>query len=318
MDNMSYFKLFTLSELKESKSDKTMYFVLSFSVYVLIIVLNVLLIVTIMLEKTLHEPMYIFVCNQCINGLFGTTGFYPKFLSNVIHDSHVITYTECFLQIFMIYTYVQCDCTTLTVMAYDRYVAICRPLDYHSIMTNSTLVKLLIFSWLFPSFSTLAVLLLTYRLSLCGSHIDKLYCDNWSIVRLSCEPTIINNIYGLVMISIYMCFVVVIICSYIKLVVAFIKSTESKKKFMHTCLPHLVTMINFACALFFDTLNNRFQSQDIPRSVRNFLALEFLIIPPIFNPFVYGLKLTELRKRILRMFIKVKVGDPHYSLNMAK
>ncbi|XP_036379204.1 olfactory receptor 5K1-like [Megalops cyprinoides] len=313
MDNISLFTVFTLSELKDKMSVKHTYFALSLLVYLLIIVVNLILIVTILLEKTLHEPMYIFLCNLCINGLFGTAGFYPKFLSDLISDSSFISRSGCFLQFFVIYTSVVCEFTTLTVMAYDRYVAICRPLDYHSIMTTRTVVYLLLFSWLLPAFSSSIAVLLTNRLSLCGSHIEKLYCDNWSIVKLSCETTFINNIYGLVLIIGYCSLVVFIISSYTKLIAACIKSTESKAKFTHTCMPHLLSLINFTLALLFDTMYVRYGLKDVPQSLRNFLALEFLIIPPLFNPFIYGLKLTEVRKRALRA-VKVKVTDHFYSV----
>ncbi|XP_036379200.1 olfactory receptor 52E8-like [Megalops cyprinoides] len=305
MDNISYFTVFTLSEPKATKSDKHIYFALSLILYILIIFLNLTLIVTILLQKALHEPMYIFLCNLCINGLFGTAGFYPKFLSDLLSDTYAISDVGCFLQVFVIYASALCEFTTLTVMSYDRYVAICRPLDYHSVMTNNTLIKLLLFSWLLPVFSASVALLLTNRLSLCGSYIDKLYCDNWSIVKLSCEPTFINNIYGFINIFTYLSLVVFIICSYFKLIAACIKSIESKNKFMHTCVPHLLSLINFTVALLFDTLYTRFESRDFPQSLRNFLVLEFLIIPPIFNPVIYGLKLAEVRKRALSVFIKV-------------
>ncbi|XP_036379205.1 olfactory receptor 1496-like [Megalops cyprinoides] len=312
MDNISHFTFF-LSELKESMSVKHTYFALSLVVYLIIILLNVTLIVTILLEKALHEPMYIFLCNLCINGLFGTAGFYPKFMYDLISDTHVISYNGCFLQFFVIYTSAVCDITTLTVMAYDRYVAICRPLDYHSVMTNKTVVKLLLFSWLLPACSGAVALLLTKRLSLCGSHIDKLYCDNLSMVRLSCESTIANNIYGYFVIIVYVSLVIFIICSYSRLITASIKSTESKTKFMHTCVPHLLSLISLITALIFDSMYARYGSRDFPQSLRNFFALEFLIIPPLFNPLIYGLKLTEVRKRVLRA-VKVKVIDPLYNV----
>ncbi|XP_036379214.1 olfactory receptor 142-like [Megalops cyprinoides] len=308
MDNISHFTVFTLSQLEESMSVKQTCLALSLAVYLLIIILNLILIVTILLEKSLHEPMYIFLCNLCINGLFGTTGFYPKFLYDLISDTHVISFGGCYLQFFVIYTSVLCEFTTLSVMSYDRYVAICRPLDYHSVMTDKIVVKLLLFSWLLPAASLTIALVLTNRLSLCGSHIDKLYCDNWSIVKLSCEPAVINNIYTFIGIIVYVSVVILIICSYSKLITACMNSTENKNKFMHTCVPHLLSLANFTVALVFDIIYARYGSRDFPRSIRNFLALEFLIIPPIFNPLIYGLKLTAVRKRVFRA-VKVKGTD---------
>lgn len=119
--------------------------------------------------------MYIFLCNLCINTLYGTSGFYPKFMYDLLSPFHVISYAGCPTQVFVIYSSALCDFSTLTVMAYDRYVAICKPLEYHSEMTNQKIVKCLIFCWLPPIICMSVVVILASRLTLCGSTIEKLY-----------------------------------------------------------------------------------------------------------------------------------------------
>ncbi|XP_036379195.1 olfactory receptor 52D1-like [Megalops cyprinoides] len=306
MDNTSFNMVFTLSAFKESKANKYIFFPLTSAVYLVIIVCNLTLIVTILRERALHDPMYIFLCNLCINGLFGTAGFYPKFLSDLLSDSHVISYNGCLLQIFVIYSYSMCEYTTLTLMAYDRFVAICRPLEYHMIMTAHTIGKLILFSWSFPFLSVLIGILLTNRLPLCGFHIDKLYCDNWSVVKLSCIPTTTNNVFGFIVIILSVGHGIFILYSYMKLIPACKKSRDNQKKFMQTCLPHLISLINFTIAILFDLMFSRYGPKDFPQSVRHFLQVEFLVIPPLFNPLIYGLKVNEVRKRILK---KHKVTD---------
>ncbi|XP_036393227.1 olfactory receptor 52E8-like [Megalops cyprinoides] len=299
MENSSNIKVFTLSELNETPTNRLIYFSLTFLVYILILFVNLTLIFTILLEKSLHEPMYLFLCNLCINGLYGTAGFYPKFLSDLLFDSYVISYHACYIQIFVIYSSAKCDFSTLMAMAYDRYVAICKPLLYHSVMTDQMVFKLIAFSWIFPYFTMSLIIALSSRLPLCGSHIDKLYCENWSIVKLSCEATMVNNVSGFIIICTFVGFAFFIILSYIKLIMVCTKSREDRVKFMQTCLPHLFALINFTVTLVFDAMYSRYGSRNIPQGLRNFLALQFLIIPPIFNPIMYGLKLTEVRKRLL-------------------
>ncbi|KAF7664783.1 hypothetical protein LDENG_00166190, partial [Lucifuga dentata] len=97
---------------------------------------NVTVIVMIFVDKSLHEPMYIFLCNLCINGLYGTAGFYPVLLNDLLSPSHLISHAGCFLQGFVIHSSAATDFSILALMAYDRYVAICRPLMYHSVMTK--------------------------------------------------------------------------------------------------------------------------------------------------------------------------------------
>ncbi|XP_061105410.1 olfactory receptor 52D1-like [Conger conger] len=307
MDNISYV-IFTVSGPKDFKANKYVYFAFTIMVYFLIILFNLTLIVTIIRERALHEPMYIFLCNLCFNGLYGTAGFYPKFISDILHETYVISYTWCFLQAFVIYTSSMCEYTTLVVMAYDRYVAICKPLEYHSIMTTRAIVKLLVFCWVFPFIAMSNAIVLASRLPLCGFHIDRLYCDNWSVVKLSCVPTTTNNIYGFVVIMLFMAHAVFIVYSYMKLVHACQKSKENKNKFMQTCMPHLLSLINFTIAVLFDVMFSRYGSRDFPNSVRDFLQLEILLFPPLFDPVIYGLKLTEIRKRVLQKHKERKIN----------
>ncbi|XP_039544297.1 olfactory receptor 5M3-like [Pimephales promelas] len=303
MDNITDFLTYTLMEPTGSKSYRHIYFTCFFFLYCLILFLNICLCVVIVLERALHEPMYIFLCNLCLNGIYGATGFYPKFLHDLMLDSYVIPSYMCALQSFVIYSSVKCEYSTLAVMAYDRHVAICRPLNYHSTMNTFSCVVLLFFCWTVSFISTLIALLLTNKLVLCKNHIDKLYCDNWSMVKLSCESTVTNNVYGLTSISFYCCIFAVIIVSYIKLAIACKASLECRKKFWQTCVPHVLSLVNFSVAILFDTMYNRYGSADFPDELRNFLALEIIIVPSLFNPVIYGLKLKEIRNRVLKSCI---------------
>ncbi|KAM3862227.1 olfactory receptor 2C1-like [Diretmus argenteus] len=274
--------------------------------YCVIFVVNVTLILTIIFDENLHEPMYIFLCSLCINGLYGTAGFYPKFLLDLLSHSQVISYTGCLLQVFVIYSYATMDLSLLAVMAYDRYVAICRPLEYHSVMTKHRIVTLVFVSWLVPLCCEVIVVTLTSMQKLCGSHIEKLYCENWSVVKLSCGSTRSNNIVGYIVIFFFFGQVIFIVCSYVQLIKSCLKSAEGRRKFMQTCVPHLLCLFNVTAALFFDVMYSRYGSKSVSQSLKNFMALYFLIIPPVLNPLVYGLKLPEIRKHIFRMLSRSK------------
>ncbi|XP_030632757.1 olfactory receptor 6N1-like [Chanos chanos] len=300
MKNLSSVLVFTLSGFSEIMETQYMLFSITLLCYIVILWFNMTIIVTIILNRRLHEPMYIFLCNLCINALYGTAGFYPKFMYDLLSEFQVISYAGCLLQTFVIYTSVLCDFSTLTIMAYDRYVAICWPLEYHTKMTNYTVMKCILFSWLAPFFWMSTGIALTTRLTLCGSSIEKLYCENWAVVKLSCSSTTVNNVHGYILILVYFCHALFIFCSYIRLVSACQKSAESRKRFMQTCIPHMLVLLNFTVATLFDVMYSRYGSRDFPQSLRNFLALEFLVIPPIVNPIIYGLKLTKIREQVLR------------------
>ncbi|XP_076833061.1 olfactory receptor 52D1-like [Brachyhypopomus gauderio] len=299
MENASSILMFTLVQLDETMENRYMLLSLTALCYHFILLCNITIIVCIASDKGLHEPMYIFLCNLCVNALYGTAGFYPKFMYDLLSQIPSISYSGCMFQIFVIYSSVLCDYSILTVMAYDRYVAICRPLEYYSEMTNIKIVKCIIFCWLAPLSSMGILVLLTSRLTLCGSNIGKPYCENWAVVKLACYSTTVNNVIGYVVIIIYLGHAVLILVSYIQLIEKCRKSIEGRYKFMQTCMPHLLALFNITVALLFDVLYSRYGSTSFPQSVRNFLALEFLFIPPILNPIIYGLKLTKIRKKLI-------------------
>ncbi|XP_069046886.1 olfactory receptor 4S2-like [Lepisosteus oculatus] len=304
MENLSNIVVFNLSGLNEIRSHKYVFFAFTLLFYLLITFLNLTLTATILLEKSLHEPMYIFICNLSVNTLYGTAGFYPKLLADFLSDTHVISYAGCLIQTFVIYSSVMCEFSNLTVMAYDRYVAICKPLEYHSIMNNVTAQKFVLILWILTFCEAMIPILLTLRLPLCGSQIDKLYCENWSVVKLSCVDTTLNNVTGYIFIIKYFLQFLFIVYSYILIIRACLQSREGRSKFMQTCLPHLITLICFTVTMLFDLMYTRYGSRNTSQTLRNVMAVEFLVIPPLLNPLVYGLNLTHIRRKVWKLCIE--------------
>ncbi|XP_075968208.1 olfactory receptor 6N1-like [Anarhichas minor] len=301
MTNTSNIVLFSLSGFSATANYKITLFSLTLLCYCLIVVVNVSLILTIILDQNLHEPMYVFICNLCVNILYGTAGFYPKFVFDILCDIQIISYEGCLLQVFVIYTYATIDLSVLALMAYDRYVAICRPLEYHSVMSVRRIAVLIGLSWLVPLCCEVMVVTLTSTLKLCGSKIDKLYCENWSIVKLACSTTPANNIVGLIIIAFYCVHFLFILWSYVRLIRSALKSREGKRKFTQTCVPHLLCLLNVTSALLFDVMYSRYGSASVPQSVRNFMAIQIVMMPPILNPLIYGLILSKIRHRMVAL-----------------
>lgn len=292
--------MFTLSGLSGITNHRLVLFLLTLLCYCVIWMVNVAIIVTIIVDKNLHEPMYIYLCNLCINGLYGTAGFYPKFLVDLLSTSHVISYTGCLLQGFVLHSSACADFSILVIMAYDRYVAICRPLVYHSVMTAQRIGVTVFIAWFIPFYLVFISSITTSRLILCGSHIPKFYCVNYLIGKLACTMSIANVIVPAFNYTFYAGHFVFIIWSYVYLVRTCLKSSEKRSKFMQTCVPHLLCLTTFIFCLCFDLLYMRFGSNKLPQSVKNFVAIEFILIPPIINPLIYGFKMTQIRNRILQ------------------
>ncbi|XP_072557713.1 olfactory receptor 8I2-like [Paramormyrops kingsleyae] len=300
LDNMPNSTVFTLSGINASRESRYVFFCITFLYYLVIIAVNLIIIVTVALRKPLHEPMYVFLCNLCLNGLYGTSGFYPKFLYDLLSGVQEISRSGCFIQVFVIYSAVLCDFSTLSVMSYDRSVAICRPLEYHTVMTGGKVLKFIVFSWIAPIICMSVLVFVSSGLTLCGSHIEKLYCESWAIVKMSCFPTTLYNVLSYIVILTYAGNSLLIMFSYVKLIKISLKSSENRKKIMQTCTPHLLSLSNVTVALLFDVMYSRYGSRDISQGLRHFLALEFLIVPPLLNPLIYGLKLSKVRNEVLR------------------
>ncbi|KAM4608659.1 olfactory receptor 10A3-like [Polymixia lowei] len=278
-------------------------FVLCFLLYVVIVSANLVIILVISREKALHEPMYIFILCLSINSLYGSAGFFLRFLRDLLSDTHLISRLACFTQIYVIYTYASYELTILSIMAYDRYIAVCQPLHYHIRMTSKMVFKLAAFAWIYPAFSVATCVYLSFRLPLCGNKIPKVFCANWPVVKLSCVATVINSIVGmLVSTSTVFLPLAFVLYTYIRILLVCRKgSSEFKSKVLQSCLPHIVSFVNYSITAFCDIALSRYNFEEVNPFVAVILSLEFVVIPPILNPLVYGLKLPEVKRLIFKM-----------------
>nr|XP_020443928.1 olfactory receptor 6K3-like [Monopterus albus] len=274
-----------------------LFFSLSLLIYMTIISANLVIVLSVCLENSLHQPMYIFICSLCLNSLYGSTGFFPRFLMDLLSDTHFISRPFCFVQMYVIYTYVVHELSLLTVMAYDRFVAICQPLHYHSKITFRTVLLLLFLVVLYPACILGYLFYLASSLPLCQNKLQRLFCTTFSVVQLSCEDTtvisIVSQLVALTSIFIPLFFV---LYTYLRiLLVCRRSSSEFRGKALQTCLPHIVTFMNFCISVLCELLLSQYKIDEVNTFVSIALSLEFLIIPPISNPLVYALKLPQIR-----------------------
>ncbi|XP_076863867.1 olfactory receptor 51E1-like [Brachyhypopomus gauderio] len=302
--NVTYFSLEGHVELEKYRY---VYFITTLTVYLLIISCNCVVIYVICTNKCLHEPMYIFIAALLCNALFGTAALYPKLLIDLLSERQIISFEACSFQFFSIYTYCASEFTLLSAMAYDRYVSICKPLHYATFVKMSTVKKILFCCWFFPSCEMGISVILTYQIKICKFRLDRIYCNNNVVMKLSCGDISVRNAYGVfvIIIAIFAPFIFIVF-SYMRiLAVCFKNSKQFRSKALRTCLPHIVTCISFTVTSCFDVISSRLDL-DIPQIIVMIISVENLIVPPLVNPIIYGLKVQEIFNRIKRIIWKRK------------
>uniref|UniRef100_A0A3P8V866 Olfactory receptor n=1 Tax=Cynoglossus semilaevis TaxID=244447 RepID=A0A3P8V866_CYNSE len=293
----STFSYFVLGGYVEIGNLRYLYFTIALVLYIIITVCNTAVILLICMNRSLHEPMYLFLCSLFVNELYGSTAFFPLLLQQILSDVHIVSVSLCFLQIFCIYTYGSVEFMNLAVMAYDRYLAICRPLQYSTCMTTHRAFVLILFVWLYSFVKFLVTLSLNLRLTMCGNTIDSLYCHNYLVVKLACSDTTVNNIYGLFGIVLTVLVPLLpILFSYMKILhVCFSGSNQQRVKALSTCSPQLVSLLNFSFGCIFEILRSRFDMRAVPKTLIIILSLHFLIIQPLLSPIMFGLQMSRIR-----------------------
>ncbi|XP_018529669.1 LOW QUALITY PROTEIN: olfactory receptor 2T1-like [Lates calcarifer] len=285
-----------------------LYFTIMLIVYILIICCNATIVFLIVTHRNLHEPMYIFIAALLINSVLYSTNIYPKILFDVLSEKQVITYPLCIFQGFSYYTLAYSEFLLLAVMSYDRYVSICKPLQYPTIMRKITVKVLVIFSWLVPACELSVTLALNVNIKLCNVVVKGIFCNN-SVYKLQCAISVAMSTYGVVvLLNISLLPVLFILFTYTRiLIISYRSRGEVRKKAAQTCLPHLLVLISFTCFFIYDIVVVRVES-NFPKLARLIMTLQVTVYHPLLNPIIYGLKMKEISKHLKRLLFQIK---PH-------
>ncbi|XP_028447266.1 olfactory receptor 6N2-like [Perca flavescens] len=305
MDNELNVTYITFDGHVEVQKYRYLYFVIMFTAYILIICSNSTIVCIIVIHKALHEPMYIFIAALLINSVLYSTAIYPKLLIDFLSEKQIISYSACLFQWFVYYTLGGSEFFLLSVMAYDRYVSICKPLQYPTIMRKTTVNILLIFAWILPACQFSVGPFLIANKKLCYFILKGIICNS-TIQKLHCIRSTVQNIYGLIVFVISVPLpLLFILFTYTRIfIITYQSSREVRRKAAQTCLPHLLVLINFSCFMSYDVLLARLET-DFPKTVHLIMSLQLVIYHPLFNPIMYGLKMKEIYKLLKRLFFKV-------------
>lgn len=278
--------------------------------YGAIVVLNSFVIAVICLRPSLHRPVYLFLCSLFANELYGSSALFPFLLLQQLQDLHTVAVPFCFLQIFCLYTYAQVEFCNLALMSYDRYLAVCCPLLYNSRMSPGRALVLIAAVWCYSFLKFVITLSLNVRLQLCSNVIDSLYCHNYLVAKLACADSTVNNVYGLVgtMLTVLVPLGPTVV-SYLRILrVCRSASPQARHKAAATCTPQLVSLLNFSFGCCFEIIQSRFDNTALPPGLRVALSLYFLLIPPLLNPLMYGLQMSNIRRSCKDVLLRLRVG----------
>lgn len=273
------------------------------SMYILALVANSAILYIVTRERTLREPMYLFLCLLSITDVFLCSTTLPKMLAIFWLKSHVISYRGCLTQMFFVHAIFATESAVLLAMAFDRYVAICRPLHYTSILNAAVIGKMGLACVIRGSLFVFPFVILIERLPFCGHHIiSHTYCEHMGIAKLACANIRINAIYGLFAASFLVFFLILVGISYgyILHTVFHLKSQDAHHKTLSTCGSHAAVMLVFYTPSLFSFLTHRF-GQKIPPYIHILVANVYVVLPPALNPVIYGVRTKQIRECVIRV-----------------
>ncbi|XP_039673248.1 olfactory receptor 6N2-like [Perca fluviatilis] len=308
MDNELNVTYITFDGHVEVQKYRYLYFVIMFTAYILIMCSNSTIVGIIVINKALHEPMYIFIAALLINSVLFSTAIYPKLLIDFLSEKQIISYSACLFQWFIYYTLASSEFFLLSVMAYDRYVSICKPLQYPTIMKKTTVYVFLILAWTLPACQFSVGMLVNANKKLCYFILKGIICNS-TVQKLQCVSSTELNIYGLlVFVSAVPFPLLFILFTYTRiLIITYRSSREVRRKAAQTCLPHLLVLINFSCLSTYDVLLARLET-DFSKTVYLIMSLQMILYHPLFNPIIYGLKMKDIFKHLKRLFSRHKLN----------
>ncbi|XP_031150895.1 olfactory receptor 6K3-like [Sander lucioperca] len=306
MDDEANVTYITLDGHVEINKYRYVYFFIMFIVYTLIICSNSIIVYLIWVHQNLHEPMYIFIAALLLNSVVYSTNIYPKLLIDFLSEKQVISYSACLFQFYIFYTFASSEFLLLSAMAFDRYVSICKPLQYHNVMTKTTVSVSLLFAWLVPACHIAVQTILSSKAKLCDLTLKGIFCNN-SIYKLQCETSRVITIHGVVSsVDLAILPMLFIIFTYIKIfIVTYRSCREVRKKAAETCLPHLLVLISVAILSAYDISIARVES-NFTKTAHLIMMLQTILYHSLFNPLIYGLKMKEISKHLKRLFCPAK------------
>ncbi|KAM9166801.1 olfactory receptor 14C36-like [Mergus octosetaceus] len=301
--NISSVSEFLLLAFTDTRELQLLHFALLLGIYLAALLGNGLILSAVACHHRLHTPMYFFLLNLALLDLGCISTTLPKAMANALWDTRAISYQGCAAQVFFLLFFIAAEYSILTVMAYDRYMAICKPLHYGSVLGSRACAQMAAAAWGSGFLNAVLHTANTFSLPLCqGNAVDQFFCEVPQILKLSCSDSYLREV-GAVLFSIFLsfgCFVFIVV-SYVHIFRAVLRmpSEQGRHKAFSTCLPHLAVVslfISTGMLAYLKSPSISFPSMDLV------VAVLYSVVPPVVNPVIYSMRNQELKDAVRKLF----------------
>ncbi|XP_030395504.1 olfactory receptor 11A1-like [Gopherus evgoodei] len=298
-DNKTSVTEFILLGFGDLPELQTLLFLLFLVIYIVTMAGNILIFVLVVTDQHLHTPMYYFLGNlSCLETCCSCT-ILPRVLASFSTKTTEMSFTGCFMQLYVFASLTGIECYLLSVMSYDRYLAICKPLHYGAHMNGRFCLQLAAGSWLSGFLASSIIISLVSKLIFCGPNkIDHFFCDFTPIVKLSCSNTRLVTLLDIVLSSVFtLPPFLLTLTSYICIITTILRipSTAGRQKAFSTCSSHLIVV-----TIFYGTLMIVYMLPNIKRlrDLHKFFSLSYTVLTPMINPLIYSLRNKEVKEAL--------------------
>ncbi|XP_074427382.1 olfactory receptor 14A16-like [Larus michahellis] len=302
MSNSSSITQFLLLAFADTRELQLLHFGLFLGIYLAALLADGLIITAIACDHRLHTPMYFFLLSLALLDLGSISTTVPKAMANSLRETRAISYTGCVAQVFFFFFCAAAEFYLLTVMSYDRYVAICQPLHYGTLLGSRACVHMAAAAWGSGFLTALLHTASTFSLPLCqGNAVDQFFCEIPPILKLSCADSNLREA-GLLVVSsclVFGCFLFIVV-SYMKIFRAVLRipSEQGRHKAFSTCLPHLAVVSLFVSTAMFAYLK---PSSTSSPSLDLVVAVLYSVVPPAVNPLIYSMRNQDLKDALWKL-----------------
>ncbi|XP_040398880.1 olfactory receptor 14C36-like [Cygnus olor] len=302
MANSSSVSKFLFLPFADTRELQLLHFVLFLGIYLAALLGNGLILTAITCDHRLHTPMYFFLLNLTLLDLGCISTTLPKAMANSLWDTRAISYDGCIAQVFLFVLFMSVEYSLLTVMAYDRYVAICKPLHYGSLLGSRACAQMAAAAWGSGVLNAVLHTANTFSLPLCqGNAVNQFFCEISQILKLSCSDAYLREVMALVFsFSLgFGCFFFIVV-SYVQIFRAVLRmpSERGQLKAFSTCLPHLAVVSLFVSTIMFAYLKPPSISSP---SLDHVVAVLYSVVPPALNPFIYSMRNKGLKHALWKL-----------------